>query len=392
MRDIKYTRIFSENFKSKFKINLNEGGARSSKSHSICQLLIYRFVNRDYYKLLITRKTLPSLRLTSYKLFTDLLTEYNYLKYCDWNKSERVITLDKKQVVFTSVDDPIKIRSTEFNDIWMEEANEFNYDDFMNLKTRLSAKADPDAFNQMFLSYNPTDALGYINQKVKHQADINLIQSTYKDNPFLSAEYIEILEALKDQDENYYKIYALGEYGMKDGIIYQPWKIINSYPESFDELIYGLDFGFNNPTSLISIGIKDQCYYLRELIYDTSLTNDDLIKRMNEIDVDKQCVIYADAAEPGRIEEISRAGYYIKPANKSVKDGIDFVQHSSKNIFTNPDNVNINSEMKMYIWKKDRQGNYIDEPVKFNDHAMDAIRYALYTHMNNSGCPRMRMI
>lgn len=314
------------------------------------------------------------------------------MRYCQWNKSERVITLGKKQAIFTSIDDPIKIRSTEFNDIWMEEANEFNYDDFMVLKTRLSAKPDKGSINQMILSYNPTDAMGYINQKLKYQKDVQLIKSTYLDNPFLSNEYINVLKELKEQDENYYKIYALGEYGTREGLIYQPFKAIENYPDSYDEVICGLDFGYNNPTALIEIKIKDENYYLRELVYESGLTNEDLINRMNLIGISNQIDIYADAAEPARIEEISRAGFRVKPANKSVKDGIDFVQRLNNNIFTCAENVNINAEVKMYIWKKDRQGNYVDDPVKYNDHALDALRYALYTHLNFDDLPRIRIL
>jgi len=36
-------------------------------------------------------------------------------------------------------------------------------------------------------------------------------------------------------------------------------------------------------------------------------------------------------------------------------------------------------EIQTYSWRTDRQGNILEQPVKFNDHAMDAIRYAVYT-------------
>lgn len=390
MRQIEYTNVFERNYFSEKKINLNEGGAGSSKTYSICQMLLMRFINRNRYKLLVTRKTLPALRLTAYKLFTDMLIDYGYMKYCEWNKSERVITLNGKIVVFTSIDDPIKIRSTDFNDIWMEEANEFKYDDYMTLKTRLRAAVDAGSVNQMFLSYNPTDAHGYINSTVKYQNDTELIKSTYLDNPFLDSDYIAILEGLKEQDENYYRIYALGEYGTLTGIIYQPLAM-KEFPDEFDEVIYGLDFGFNNPTALCRIGVKDGNYYITELLYESKLTNNDVIKRLESFGINQSDEMFADAAEPNRIEEISRAGYNIQPADKSVKDGIDYVKQNNKIIFTCGDNVNLNNEWKTYCWKKNKDGEFLDEPVKYNDHLMDAVRYALYTH-SKKVMPSIRFI
>lgn len=301
----------------------------------------------------------------------------------------RVISLGKKETIFTSVDDPIKIRSTEFNDIWMEEANEFTFTDYIVLKTRLSAKQDTGTVNQMFLSYNPTDEHGYINQKLRYDKDVEIIRSSYKDNPFLSNEYIELLEALKEQDENFYKIYALGEYGQLSGIIYKPFETKN-YPDTYDEVIYGLDFGWNVPTALVRIGIKDNEYYLQELIYQTQMTNGDLISRINGLGISGNDYIYCDSQEPNRIQEISEAGYNSMLSDKSVKDGIDFVKRQK--IYTNSENININSEVKMYSNKKDKNGNLLDEPVKYNDHLMDAKRYAIYTHSKGRGEPRMRRL
>lgn len=389
LKKIEVTNVFDRNFRSEKKIILNEGGARSSKSYSICQLMVQRFINRENYKLLITRKTLPSLKLTAYKEFENMLINYGYMPKCQHNKTMRVITLGSKEAIFTSVDDPIKIRSTEFNDIWMEEANEFTYTDYIVLKTRLSAKKDPGTINQMFLSFNPTDEHGYINQKLRYDKDVEVIKSSYKDNPFLSDEYIELLEGLKEQDENFYKIYALGEYGQLSGIIYKPYET-RDFPDTFDEVIYGLDFGWNVPTALVRIGIKENEYYLQELLYETQMTNGQLIDKLNEFKISASDEIYCDSQEPNRIEEICQAGYNAMASDKSVNDGIDFVKRQK--LFTRPENVNLNMEAKIYCWKKDKNGNLLDAPVKYNDHLMDAKRYAIYTHSKNRGEPRMRRL
>ena len=86
--------------------------------------------------------------------------------------------------------------------------------------------------------------------------------------------------------------------------------------------------------------------------------------------------IFADSAEPQRIEEIYRAGFDIHPARKiSVRDGIDFVKRFK--LYIDKESTNIIKEIKFYSYKVDKNGKVLDEPVKLNDHAMDAIRYAI---------------
>ena len=84
-RQVTVTELFQKNEKSKAKTVINKGGAGSSKSHSLVQMFIYRLTTRDNYKLLITRKTLPALKISAYKLMIDLLKDYDYYQYCDHN-------------------------------------------------------------------------------------------------------------------------------------------------------------------------------------------------------------------------------------------------------------------------------------------------------------------
>ena len=117
------------------------------------------------------------------------------------------------------------------------------------------------------------------------------------------------------------------------------------------------------------------------MLYQSDLTTADLVAQMREADVSRNAPIYADAAEPDRIEEIARAGYNVHPANKgqgSVAAGIDTVKRTQ--IISNPSNINVNREVGAYKWREDRNGTLLDEPAKLYDHTMDAIRYALHTH------------
>ena len=96
----------------------------------------------------------------------------------------------------------------------------------------------------------------------------------------------------------------------------------------------------------------------------------------------EQCPIYADSAEPQRIEELNREGFWVIPANKSIKDGIDYVKRCRMRITNDSDDII--KEIRGYSYRMDRNGRVLEEPVKFNDHALDGVRYGLYTHALNN--------
>jgi len=387
--NLKATKVFEWNYNCDSEVVINVGGARSSKSFSLAQLFIIKLLTESNKRFLILRKTLPSMRISTYKLIVDLLSEYGVYNPASHNKTARTYVHRNNFVHFTGLDDPQKIKSTEWNYVWMEEANEFTWEDFVTLKTRMSAKTEDGKPNQIFLSLNPCDENSWIYRRLisspsgRNGGAVCVFKSNYLNNPFLSVEYVNSLLALKQEDETYYKIYTLGEWALPKNLIYTNWETNENFPDAFDEVIYGLDFGFNNPTALIKIGYYDGNIYLKQLIYEAKLTNEQLISRMKELIEVKHDFIYADCAEPQRIEEIYRAGFNIHPAEKSVRDGIDFLKR--RKLYVHPESGDLIQELKKYKWKEDRRGNILDEPVKFMDHAVDAIRYGIYSHSRRRG-------
>ena len=374
--NIPFTKVFDKLISTKQPIIVCVGGARSSKSYSVAQLFIKRMVEEKNKNFLILRKTRPSLKLSAYKLFMDLLQKYEIFDRKNLNMSDLIYKHGTNYVVFTSIDDPEKIKSTEWNYIWLEEANEFTYDDFIVLKLRMSGKTD--TMNQMILSKNPVDESGWIHQRLEKEPDVAVIRSTHKDNPFISDEYRKILYDLKETDLTSYKIYTLGEYAPLTNLIYPNWDIIEAFPDTYDEIIYGLDFGFVNQNALLEVGIKDTEYYLTERLYQTHMTNQDLIESLKTLIQPQSMAIYADSAEPARIEEIARAGFDIHAANKNVLDGIDHLKSHKLHIDKN--SINLINEIRAYKYKEDRNGIVKEEPVKFRDHLLDSARYCTYTH------------
>jgi len=372
----KFGRFLSQTQK---RINLLYGGAGSGKSYSLAQWFIVKCITEQNKSFLITRKTLPSLKLTAYKLFKELLSEYQ-IKY-EENKTDLVIWINSNEVYFKSLDDPEKIKSADFNYVWGEEATELTFDDYKQLNLR--ARRKTDTLNQLFFTFNPIDSFHWLKTIVidKLVGIIGILASNYKDNPYLSQDYIDELIALKNQDETYYQIYTKGEWGILKNLIYSNWGVVDYWPENGDSF-YGLDFGFNNPSALVEAKLKDNEIFLRECLYETHLTNSELIERMKQIIFNPSLPIYADCAEPQRIQEIyDTRRFNIKESDKSVKDGIDHVKRYKLHI--HKDSVNLIKEFQGYKWKEDKNGNILDEPVKFNDHALDAVRYGIFTHLKD---------
>ena len=380
--EIQATNVFYKNDRCKAPIIINRGGARSTKSYSISQLLSTRLVNCKKRKILVLRKTLPSLKLSVYKDFKGIWSDWGIINRIKEEKQTLDYYYGDNWLHFGGLDDPEKIKSTDWNDIMMEEMTDFNLDDFKQLRLRTSARvAKGDPPNQIFGCLNPIDEHHWIKEHVIDKIPgVVDIHSSYKDNPFLSQAYVDMIESLEEQDPNQWRIYGLGEWGSLENIIYSNWETVDAIPEEgVDEVFYGLDFGFNAPSGLIKVTMVDEEPFEEELIYESGLTNTDLIGRLKTLKINPNDPIYCDNAEPDRIEEILRAGFNAIPADKAKIAGIDFV----KSLFTRilKSSAQLIKEVRGYSWRQDKNGRVLDEPVKFNDHLMDARRYAYYTHL-----------
>lgn len=361
------------------------GGAGSGKSHFIAQKFILRILGgmalNKKHKILALRKTQPAVRKSVFALFCKYINDWKLNDLVHINKTDMTFEwINGSEIMCCGLDDREKLKSIEgITSAWLEEATEFEADDFKQVDLRV--RGQTDSYKQICVSFNPVSKQKWVYDYLfkRKQENITRHHSTHKDNRFLDDDYRQVLEDLKDEDRVYYQIYAIGEWGVIKGVIYNNWDLVDEFPSNCDEILYGIDFGFNKQSAVIKIGIKDQkdCY-IKEELYETRLTNTDLISRLETIVPSKSLLLKADSAEPDRIEEINRAGFYIMPARKgknSVKDGIDVVKR--KRLHVVRDSTNVIDELQGYKWKEDKDGNTLDEPVKFRDHACDAIRYAL---------------
>jgi len=379
--NLKATDLFERNYaeyQKKTRLVVNQGGRGSGKTWSLAQLFLIILTTHKNTLLTVCRKTLPSLKASAYRDFFEIMQEQNLYTEDKHNKTELTYKYSSNEIEFVSVDQPQKIRGRKRQYLWMNETNEFSYEDFRQLNLRTDI--------QIFMDFNPSMEFHWIYDDILTRDDVAFLKSTYKDNPFLEPNVVKEIERLKAVDENYWRIYGLGERGSSEATIYKNWDYTDVIPEG-DEVIYGLDFGFNNPTALVKITIKDKDIYLQELLYESHLTNSQLIERLKQL-VDTNDYIYADIAEPQRIEEINQAGFNVQQSDKDVKKGIDTLR--SRRIFITKDSINLLKEIKTYSWRQ-KDNKSLDEPIKDNDHLLDATRYAIHSHINQPE-PNIRFI
>ena len=373
------TNVFHKAFKSSTRITCLQGGTRSSKTYSLCQLFIVKALRETGKVFTICRKTLPALKGTAYRDIINLLKELDLYREENHNKSELSYVLGNNNLLeFISIDQSQKIRGRKRDYLWLNEANEFNYEDYQQLILRTTDK--------VYLDYNPSDPYSWIYDKVITRDDCTFIKSTYKANPFLDKDTIAEIERLKDIDPDYWRVYGMGEIGSIQTMIFRNFQLVD---EVQGRLIgYGLDFGFtNSPTALVAVYQSDDNLYITEMLYEKRLTNTDLANKMKEFRIDRQSEIIGDSAEPKSIEEIYRQGFNIKPAKKGagIHLGIDIMRRYKLHI--TKDSLNAIKEFRGYKWATDKNGDVLNVPVKVNDHLIDATRYLCLNKLsiNHSG-------
>jgi len=370
------------------------GGAGSGKSYFIAQKFLIRiFVGMDTgiaHKVLCLRKTQPACRKSIYALFIGLLTDWGLLNesFVRVNQTDMSFTFKNgSQIICAGLDDPEKLKSIYgITSVWLEEASEITLDDFRQVNLRLRGRFK--SYKQIIVSFNPISKMLWLYneffENIKDNATVH--HSTYLNNKFLiesDPDYVKELESYKEIDDVYYNIYTLGQWGQLLESVYSNYEFIKEFPEDkyFHDIAYGLDVGFNAPSALIFIGERDEEFYLKEELYETKLTHNQLIKQMGSLIPLKhrrERLIYVDSAEPELIKQLNQSGFIAKKSDKSVKDGINYVK--SNKLYINSESVNLSKEIGGYSYRKDNNSNILEEPIKISDHLMDAMRYGMYTH------------
>lgn len=372
--EVLHTDVFEWNLEAyeskRYRVIGNQGSTRSTKTYSLSQLLALYIPHKEKKSISVVGPSLPHLKRGARRDFLEILENANVYREDNFNKTDNIYHYPStgSYAEFFGAEDVGKVRGPGRDILFVNEANLLSFAVYKQLALRTR--------EIIFLDFNPADETSWVYDVVDAPGNL-LIHSTYKNNPFLSKEQREEIEGLQYADENLWKVFGLGLRGTSSETIYTHWKSCDLMPQGAEK-IYGADFGYNVPSALLEIGFYENAVYWDELLYETKLTTQDFIERLKGLKVSKTAPIYCDNAEPKTIEEICRAGYNAKPADKDVTEGIRKVK--SKPLFITKRSVNLIKEIKSYKWRTDKNGKVLDEPVKFMDHACDAGRYGTFTH------------
>lgn len=212
--------------------------------------------------------------------------------------------------------------------------------------------------------------------------DFRSFHFTTYDNPFIPVEEIE--KAKKELTEDRFAQEYLADFRKTEGLVYKEfdrkYHVVSSLPDSVKEFA-GVDFGFTNPAAVIPIRKdKDRRYFVHSEWYKRGQTDRQVAEYVSALDLDE---VYPDPASASGVEELVRLRVNVREVVKgadSVRNGISTVRELFKQgrLFIHKDCVNLIAELETYSYPEKRPDrNEYEEPIKENDHALDALRYAL---------------
>jgi len=366
------------------------GSAGSSKSYFITQKILIKAM-KSKRKVLVARRYGTTIRHSVFSLFKEILDSFQMTKYCKIRESDFNITLPNgSEIIFMGLDDEQKLLSiSNISDVFIEEVFECNKDIIEQLNLRLRSRV---GYNQLFLAFNPISSKHWLFEFVQNKTrrKMLLTHSTYKDNPFLPASYVEALDEMAVSNPAKYKIYGLGEWGVDvEGLVYTNWRVqdfnaLELANQGFKHRV-GMDIGFIDPSAIVATLYNEinKTIYVYKDWYKAGCQLDEIADKLNDFNLGKT-LIYCDSADARGIAFFKSKGYRVEGSKKgagSVNMGIAFLQNHK--IVIHPSCVDLITEIENYSYLKDkRTDTFTDRTTHEFSHSLDALRYAysdLYT-------------
>ena len=373
---VQTTRVFQDLISQNKRINVFQGSSRASKSFNILIYFVYLLLQEEDKVFSIVRKTLPALKGSILRDLKEVLIMFNQYDPNKWHSVDGYYELGTNMIEWFSVDDETKLRGRKRDYLFINEATEVTYDEYIQLVLRTSGR--------IVMDLNPSLWNSWI-YDLEGEPDVFYTIVTYKDNPFLEQSLIDEIEKLKDKDKSIWKVFGEGQRGTPTRVVFSHQQYYSELPPSAKLLGYGVDFGFNDPTTLVKVYINGDSIYCEELLYLKNTTTNDLVYKIKDLGINLTDDFICDSANPQSIAEMSRNGINAKPVKKdTILSGIDQIKRS--NFFVHSNSQNLIQELNSYVWKNDKNGNNLDEPEDKNNHLIDAIRYVLQMKMmRNTG-------
>jgi phage terminase large subunit len=373
---VQTTRVFQDLISQNNRVCVFQGSSRASKSFNILIYYVYLLLQEEDKVFSIVRKTLPALKGSILRDLKQVLLMFGMYDSNKWHSVDGYYELGTNIIEWFSVDDETKLRGRKRDYLFINEATEVTYDEYVQLALRTSGR--------IVMDLNPSLWNSWI-YDLEGQPDVFYTVVTYKDNPFLEQSLIDEIEKLRDKDAATWKVFGEGQRGVPTRVVFSHQQYYSQLPPSAKLLGYGIDFGYNDPSTLVRVYKDNDSIYCEELLYLKNVTIPDFIYKIKDLGLNLTDDFICDSANPQAISEMSRSGINSKPVRKdTILSGVDQIKRS--NFFVHSNSQNLINELNSYVWKNDKNGNNLDEPEDKNNHLIDAIRYVLQMKMmRNTG-------
>lgn len=371
------TTAFEKIENMKARINIIQGGTSAGKTWDILGILNDIATLEPNSLISVVSDTMPNLKRGAIRDFKNILRETQRTPYWAENKSDHIYTLTNGSVIeFFSTEDEGALGARR-DYLFINEANRISFETFNQLEVRTKQR--------IYLDFNPSNEFWVHKELMKNRTDWEFLKVNYLDNESLDENIIKSIEQRKgDGSSNWWRVYGLGEIGSLEGNIYSGWTKVEEIPEGFVLKRYGTDFGYSDPTAIVAVYENDKGeILLDEVCYKTQLKPSDIVDVMKSLEPE---LFVCDNARPEIIRQAKESGVRAIPCDKSSKSpdgkinnimyGISLIQE--KKVYYTGRSKNLEQEFLTYAWRKKKStGEVMDEPEDANNHAMDAIRYAV---------------
>ena len=393
-----YHPLYEDKEKFIILITGGRGSGKSFNASTFIERLTFEMTEAEkiVHQILYTRYTMVSAGMSIIPEMMEKIDLDGTTKYFKTTKTDIVNKMTKSRIMFRGIktssgNQTAKLKSIQgITTFVCDEAEEWtNEEEFDKIMLSIRKKGIQ---NRIIIIMNPCDSNHFIYQKyiekthklveidgvqvqISTHPNVLHIHTTYFDNlENLSPEFLKEVGDMKVNNPEKYAHVVIGQWAdVAEGAVFKKWGIVKEFPRECKKVGIGQDFGFtNDPSAAVRCGIIDNRLYVDELFYETDMLSSAIANRLKPFSMK----VFADSQDPRLIQEIKNRGVNIYPVDKfpgSIKAGIDKIKDME--FFVTERSYNLITELRKYVWDKDKDGNYINEPVDEYNHLMDAIRY-----------------
>jgi len=396
--EFRYTTAIKKIRKMKARKKVIQGSTSAGKTYGIIPILIDKATKTPKLRITIVAETIPAVKDGAVSIFKDVMQDTG--RWIEGNMIMNPIQYkftNGSIIQFRSFDSVGKAKAAGKRDIlFINECNHVAY----NIADTLIIRS-----KECYFDFNPDNEF-WAHTEILTESNSEFLSLTYLDNEGLPKETLEDLinkraKAYFDVEgsytdpaniknaywANWWKVYGLGETGNLQGVIFNNWKQIEELPKEAKLLGYGMDFGYNDPTTLIAAYKLNNKFIFDEVIFQSELTIPQIDKLMQDRKVERTARIYADEASPMMIKELKDERWKVLAAEKgkgSIMFGLEKLQQEEE-FYVTSRSIRLIEELRKYSWATDRAGERLDSPIDNWNHGIDAIRYFMTSQNKSSG-------